>query len=211
MRWQKWTSDEAKEIASRLNWPHSLLPDIPNELIKAFEGGEPAFGRIIQAINSHELIKEFDPNTKMPRLRLLKEDERPKYHIGQWVWIITNNNVVKKCKITGIRVHVSRTIHPPAYCEAPSTTVEYTLVNDHGYSVKDPSYYHYQWSLYGDEHSALLQAKYYLNEKIQIKTKELEDLQKRCASNDRRIKKLEIGNASKERQSHGESTDASAD
>ena len=191
MRWQKWTSDEAKEIASRLNWPHSLLPDIPNELIKAFEGGEPAFGRIIQAINSHELIKEFDPNTKMPRPRLLKEDERPKYHIGQWVWLITNKNVVKKCKITTIRVHVSRTIHPPDCCEAPSTTVEYTLVNDHGYSVKDPSYYHYQWSLYGDEHSALLQAKYYLNEKIQIKTKELEDLQKRCASNDRRIKKLE--------------------
>jgi len=191
MKWQKWTSDEAKEIASRLNWPHSLLPDIPNELIKAFDGGEPAFGRILQAINSHELVKELDPNTKLPRLRLLKDDERPKYRIGQWVWIITDKYVVKKCKITTIRVHVSRTIHPPAYCETPSTTVEYTLVNEHGYSVKDPSYYHYQWSLYGDEYGARMQARHYLNEEIERRTKELEDIQKRCASNNRRIKKLE--------------------
>lgn len=190
MRWQKWTSDEAKEIASRLNWPHSLLPDIPNELIKAFDGGEPAFGRIIQAINSYELVKELDPNTKLPRLRLLKDDERPKYHIGQWVWIITDNYVVKKCKITTIRVHVSRTIHPPAYCETPSTTVEYTLVNEHGYSVKKPSYYHYQWSLYGDEYGARMQARHDLNEEIKRRTKELEDIQKRYSSNDRRIKKL---------------------
>lgn len=186
----KWTSEDSRTIAKRLNWPTSLLPDIPNE-IKRVYGFTPPIGAILTDINRETLIRDTDEKTGMPKMRRTSMSEELKYALGQTVWHVSDNHVVRKFTILDIRQFITKYVYkPPVFKKDHEVINSYRLETDR-FTVFDRGCHVWEDSLYKDELHARIQADDELKAVIAELEEKLEVLRKRRDTNARRIKKLE--------------------
>lgn len=190
----KWTGEECREIAKRLKWPTSLLPDIPHELERVY-GCNPPIGAILTDINREMLVRDTDEKTGMPKMRLIRMAEELKYALGQTVWHVSDDHVVRKFRILDIRQFITKYVYkPPVFKKDREVINSYRLETDRC-TVYDRGCHVWEDSLYKDELHARIQA----DDELKVKIAELEDklqvLRKRRDQNTRRIRKLEKENA----------------
>lgn len=186
----RWTSEECREIARRLKWPTSLLPDIPHELERVY-GFNPPYGRVLTDINREVLVRDIDKKTGMPVMCIRRMAEEPRYALGQTVWLVSDDHVVKKFTVLNIRKQITQYAYkPPVFMKTREVINAYRLETDR-HTVYDRGSHVWEDSLYKDELHARIQA----DDELKVKIAELEDklqmLRKRRDQNARRIKKLE--------------------
>lgn len=190
----RWTSENCREIARRLKWPHSLLPDIPSEIERVY-GFTPPIGAILTDINHGMLLLETDEKTGMPKMKRTHMSEELKYELGQTVWHISDDHVVHKLTILDIRQFITKYVYkPPVFKKDHEIINSYRLETDR-HTVYDRGYHIWEDSLYKDELHARIQADDELKEVIAELEGKLEVLRKRREQNARRLKKLEKENA----------------
>ena len=127
---KRWTSDESREIARRLKWPHSLLPDIPKEIERVY-GFNPPYGAILRDINTGSLVLDIDEKTGMPVMRRVWMTEQPKYALDQTVWYVSDDHVVRKFRIWNIRQSITRhSFKPPVFMKDREIINSYQLETD---------------------------------------------------------------------------------
>ena len=186
----KWTGEECREIAKRLKWPTSLLPDIPHELERVY-GCNPPIGAVLTDINREVLVRDVDEKTGMPKMRLIRMSEELKYALGQTVWHVSDDHVVRKFRILDIRQFITKYVYkPPMFKKDREVINSYRLETDRC-TIYDRGSHVWEDSLYKDELHARIQA----DDELKVKIAELEDklqvLRKRRDQNTRRIRKLE--------------------
>lgn len=186
----KWTGEECREIAKRLKWPTSLLPDIPHELERVY-GCNPPIGAVLTDINREVLVRDVDEKTGMPKMRLIRMSEELKYALGQTVWHVSDDHVVRKFRILDIRQFITKYVYkPPVFKKDREVINSYRLETDRC-TIYDRGTHVWEDSLYKDELHARIQA----DDELKVKIAELEDklqvLRKRRDQNARRIRKLE--------------------
>lgn len=190
----RWPSEQCREIAKRLKWPHSLLPDIPNEIERVY-GYTPPIGAILTDINRGMLLLETDEKTGMPKMRLTRMSEELKYALGQTVWHVSDDHVVRKFTILDIRQFITKYVYkPPVFRKDHEIINSYRLETDR-HTVYDHGTHVWEDSLYKDELHACIQADDELKAVIAELEEKLEVLRKRRDKNVRRLKKLEKENA----------------
>ena len=206
----KWMSDDSKLIASRLRWPHSLLPDIPSELKRVYRGIVPLTSTILRDINRGTLVLEIDSQTGMPRMKLLECAINTKYKNGDWVWLVTRDHNLRKFRIAGIRQQISKELSGQSGVVIQDSVVNtYRLVNEKGCSVRD-YWSAFEYELYPTEQSARRQIADELEDEIARREKEIADLSKKYSKNSNRLKKLvkEAQDAAKETSAKQETDEA---
>lgn len=190
----KWTSEECREIAKRLKWPHSLLPDIPNEIERVY-GFTPPIGAILTDINRETLLLDTDEKTGMPKMKRTGMSEDLKYALGQTVWHVSDDHVVRKFRIMDSRQLITKYVYkPPVFKKTHDIINSYRLETDR-FTVYDRGNHVWEDSLYKDELHARIQADDELKVVIAELEEKLEVLRKRRDKNARRLKKLEKENA----------------
>ena len=190
----KWTSEECREIAKRLKWPHSLLPDIPSEIERVY-GYTPPIGAILTDINRETLLLDTDEKTGMPKMRRTSMSEDLKYALGQTVWHVSDDHVVRKFRIMDSRQFITKYVYkPPVFKKTHDIINSYRLETDR-FTVYDRGTHVWEDSLYKDELHARIQADDELKGVIAELEEKLEVLRKRRDKNARRLKKLEKENA----------------
>ena len=189
----RWASEKCREIARRLKWPHSLLPDIPSEIERVY-GYTPPIGAILTDINRGMLLLETDEKTGMPKMRLTRMSEELKYALGQTVWHVSDDHVVRKFTILDIRQFITKYVYkPPVFKKDREIINSYRLETDR-HTVYDRGTHVWEDSLYKDELHARIQADDELKAVIAELEEKLEVLRKRRDQNARRLKKLEKEN-----------------
>lgn len=190
----RWTSEECRKIAKRLKWPHSLLPDIPAEIERLY-GFTPPIGAILRDINGGRLVCATDEKTGMPVMRRVQMTEEPKFALGQTVWYVSDEHVVRKFRVLDIRQFITKYVYkPPVFRKDHEIINSYRLETER-FSVYDRGNHIWEDSLYKDELHARVQADDELKVKISELESKLEVLRKRRYQNARRLKKLEKENA----------------
>ena len=190
----KWTSEECREIAKRLKWPHSLLPDIPNEIERVY-GFTPPIGAILTDINRETLLLDTDEKTGMPKMKRTGMSEDLKDALGQTVWHVSDDHVVRKFRIMDSRQLITKYVYkPPVFKKTHDIIKSYRLETDR-FTVYDRGNHVWEDSLYKDELHARIQADDELKVVIAELEEKLEVLRKRRDKNARRLKKLEKENA----------------
>ena len=185
----RWTSEQCREIARRLKWPHSLLPDIPNEIERVY-GYTPSIGAILTDINRETLLLDTDEKG-MPKMRRTSMSEEPKYALGQTIWHVSDDHVVRKFTILDIRQFITKYVYkPPVFKKNHEIINSYRLETDR-HTVYDRGTHIWEDSLYKDELHARIQADDELKAVIAELEEKLEVLRKRRDQNARRIRKLE--------------------
>ena len=193
---KRWTSDESREIAKRLRWPTSLLPDIPQEIERVY-GFNPPYSAILKDINCGSLVRDTN-EAGMPVMRRVRMEEQPRYALEQTVWYVADDHVVHKLKVRDIRQFSTKYV-----CKPPAVMKDREIINSYRLETDRCTAYdrgHYVWedSLYEDELHARVQADDELNVEIVDLEAKLQTLRKRRDQNARRLKKLEKQAADKQ-------------
>lgn len=206
----KWMGDDSKEIANRLHWPHSLLPDIPSEIKRVYHGCVPLTSTILRDINRGTLILEINPQTGMPRMKIVECSINTKYKNGDWVWLVTNDHNLRKFRVSGINQQISKELSGQSGVVVQDRiTNVYHLVNERGCSVR--GYWSaFEYELYPTEQSARRQIADELKDEIDRRDQEILDLQRKRNKNFNRLKKLvkEAQDAAKETSAKQETDEA---
>ena len=127
-------------------------------------------------------------------MRRTSMSEDPKYALGQTVWHVSDNHVVRKFTILDIRQFITKYIYkPPVFKKNHEIINSYRLETDR-YTVFDRGTHVWEDSLYKDELHARIQADDELKVVIAELEEKLEVLRKRREQNTRRLKKLEKEN-----------------
>lgn len=201
---KRWTSEESREIAKRLKWPHSLLPDIPKEIERVY-GFNPLYSAILKDINCGSLVRDTN-EAGMPVMRLVRMAEQPKYALDQTVWHVSSDHVVHKLKVLDIRQFFTRYAYkPPVFMKDREIINSYRLETDRC-TVYERGNHVWEDSLYEDELHARVQADDELNVEIADLEAKLQVLRKRRDQNARRLKKLVPGLLEIRRVRKGEAT-----
>lgn len=190
---KRWNRKDSQEIAKRLKWPQSLMPDIPAEIEKVY-GFSPPIGAILRDINGGQLVRDTDEKTGMPVMRRVHMTEEPKFALGQTVWYISDEHVVRKFRVLDIRQFITKYAYkPPVFMKDREVINSYRLETER-LGVYDRGNHIWEDSLYKDELHARIQADDELKAVIAELEEKLEVLRKRREQNTRRLKKLEKEN-----------------
>lgn len=189
-----WNSKDLQEIAKRLKWPQSLIPNIPAEIKKVY-GFNPPIGAILRDINGGQLVRDTDEKTGILVMRRVQMTEEPKFALGQTVWYISDEHVVRKFRVLDIRQFITKYVYKPPVFRRDHEIINSYRLETERFGVYDRGNHIWEDSLYKDELHARIQADDDLRAAISELESKLEVLRKRHAANVRRLKKLEKENA----------------